>query len=191
MINVRIGVFETNSSSTHSLVCARSSAARDYVEATLGEEGVKKYDEMFPDDDQWYTVDEVIQSLVDIGATWDANSKTLDLTTLPPETYELFGYPDNDACGYKVGPAYKFLLIVAMRDNLSYRYGYCYVDDDDDDSSTITKIKQDFGIKSIKIPEGLYGVDHQSCDKLRDQILDNGVVPTIRRKNIILCIDHD
>lgn len=185
---IRFGTFETNSSSTHSLVYARSEAARDYVKATLGEEGVKKYDEMFPDDDQWYTVDEIIQSLVDIGATWDAKTKTLDLTTLPPETYELFGYPDNNDCGYKVGPAYKFLLVVAMRDDLNYRYGYY---DDDDEVQALTKIKQDLGIKSIKIPEGLYGVNHQCCDDLRYQIIDNGVIPTIRRKNIILHIDHD
>lgn len=185
---IRPTVFETNSSSTHSFVYARNEAARDYVKATLGEEGVKKYDEMFPGDDQWYTVDEVIQSLVDIGATWDAKTKTLDLTTLPPETYELFGYPDNDDCGYKVGPAYKFLLVVAMRDDINYRYGYY---DDDDDAHALTKIKQDLGIKSIKIPEGLYGVNHQCCDDLRYQILDNGVIPTIRRKNIILRIDHD
>ena len=188
MIKIRPNMFETNSSSTHSLVYARNEAARDYVKATLGEEGVKKYDEMFPGDDQWYTPDEIIQSLVDLGATWDAKNRILDLTTLPPETYELFGYPDNNDCGYKVGPAYKFLLVIAMRDDLGYRYGY-YDDDDDDD--TLTKIKQDLGINKIKIPEGLYGVNHQCCDELRYRILDNGLIPTIRRKNIILYIGHD
>lgn len=188
MINIRRNMFETNSSSTHSLVCTRNEAARDYVKATLGEAGVKKYDEMFPGDDQWYTPDEVIQSVVDLGATWDAKSRTLDLTTLPPKAYELFGYPANDDCGYKVGPAYKFLLVVAMRDDINYRYGYY---DDKDDANTLAKIEQDLGIKSIKIPEGLYGVNHQCCDDLRYQILDNGVIPTIRRKNIILSIDHD
>ena len=179
--NVRIGTFETNSSSTHSLVCVTSAAAKEYVEYVKGKEGLKAYEELFPGDDDRYTRKEVLDSLEEIGAT--LKDGVLDLTTIDSEHYD-FGYTE----AYRVSPAYKFLLVVALRDALAGKYYYY---DDDNDHDIMKKLRDEFDLKKIIVPEDLYESDHQSRDDLLSQIQWTGAIEIIRRKNIVLVLDHD
>ena len=176
-IAIRPLVFETNSSSTHSIVCVRSDEAREYL-AQVGK-AVDVYDWMFPDDDDLYTAQEVLDDLVALGAKIDG--KTLDLTGIDPEKYD-FGYVNEKVL---VTPGYKVLLTLAMRNEFGYQ------DDWSEDARPIREIKDILGMEEIVIPEGLNGVDHQSVDELYWEILRYGVDYFSLRKNLVIKLGHD
>lgn len=187
---IREKVFETNSSATHSLVVVGGHEAdREYLRLTAGEDGVSKYDSLFPKENDWYEPQETLDALINLGASWNPKTKELDLTTIPPETYDIFGYPDVEDIGYKVDPGIKFLLVVAMRDSLAGN-PYYYTSEWDEES-VLSRLSKYVGAKTLKIPEGLDGVNHQCSDEIRYSILSIGVIDVVRRKDVILSIDHD
>ena len=174
MIKIRYNVFETNSSSTHSLV---------YVG-----KGMQALKDVYPDKYEavkdiigvYYTKEEVKQSFLDIGATLSSKG-TLDLTNVDPIHYD-FGYRDET---YYIDPAHKVLLVLA------YLYEY---EDWDPDNYFVEVTKEDlkeFGIKKIIYPkEGIDRVNHQCHDELLDEIRYRAK-DFMFKKDIALLLDHD
>lgn len=179
---IRHGVFETNSSSTHSIVFAGNAEDREYLKAVGGD--LSAYDKLFPSDEDLYTTEEIREDLRRVGAEIDGD--TLDLTWVDPYEYN-FGYVPQR---YLVTPAYKVLLVLALRESLGHHYYWTF--EDDDDHSFVQIVKGVVGVSNIILPQkGYFGVDHQSRDELTSEIIDCGVEAFIRRKNVIIRLDHD
>ena len=176
MINVRKHVFETNSSSTHSIVVL--SEGFKALEALYPE----KYDAVKDLINSYYTKEEVFKSFTDIGATID-NQGTLDLRKVDPEHYD-FGYRAET---FYADSAHKILLVLA--------YLYEYEEDgwyvDEYFKRYTMDALEAYDIKRIIYPEeGIDRVNHQCHDELLDSIR-YCLKDFMFRKDYILKLDHD
>lgn len=180
MKQIRRKTFETNSSSTHSLVIVTNEDYMQGLKAMFPEEYAsiqQKLEKM----GLRYTKEEVKESFEKIGAT--LNRMHLNLENVDPKEFD-FGYVDYTVY---TDPAHKILFALTMFDD---EYGYYYYDPDyykDRFRETLLSM----GIKYIKNPKnGFTGIDHQSRDEIVDQVkydLDN----FISRRDYILVLDHD
>ena len=179
MLKIRNNVFETNSSSTHSLVILSDSSyinALRAVEPTLAE----KLEEYLGKEAK-YTREEIEKSFADIGAT--LKDEVLDLTNVDPEHFD-FGYTGGKAYS---DPAHKLLFVLTMFEDDGFGYHY----DPDYFKDSFKETLKELGIKEVINPkDGFTGIDHQSREEIIDAVKYD--IPNfLLRKDYVLVLDHD
>ena len=177
MEQIREGVFETNSSSTHSLVILTDPGILKCYKVAAPE----VYDEIkkrFNEDTIYYTKEEIYSSFIAIGATIEDG--VLDLKNVNRKEYD-FGYVEK----VYGDPAHKFLLALTCE-------GENYVSFDGEGfRERLYRILHNLGIRSIRRPIGGFtGIDHQNRDKLVSQVGYN-LESFLLRRDYILRLSHD
>lgn len=179
MIQIRKNIFETNSSSTHSLVILGRWTYKYALEAVapdLAKEFEKRLENIF------YTKEEMKEALEKIGAT--LINGTLDLTNVDPKHFD-FGYTGPTAYA---DPAHKLLFALTLYDE-EFRYIYSY--DPDYYLERFHNMLKDMEINHIINPKnGFTGIDHQSRDEIVDSVKYD-IQEFILRKDYVLVLDHD
>lgn len=179
MRKIRKNTFETNSSSTHSLVIVTNHSYMNGLKALFPEE-YESIQKKIQERGLKYTQEEVKESFEKIGAT--LVDGCLDLTNVDPKEFD-FGYVDFTTY---TDAAHKILFVLTM-----YEDEYCYVYDPEYYMDRFKDILLTLGIHHIKKPkDGYTGIDHQSRDEIIDQVkydVDNFV----SRRDYVLVLDHD
>lgn len=185
MEQIRQGVFETNSSSTHSLVILTDRERMECYKNVLPEV-YAILQEKFSDKNCRVSDEEIVAAFKKIRAT--IKKGVLDLRKVKPVDYD-FGYTE----AVYGDPAHKILLALAC-DEGHYADDYYYDYDNDEYSpfhKRLYKILNEHGIASVIMPKnGLTGIDHQCREDLIYSIkydLENFIL----RKDYILMLDHD
>lgn len=179
MKKIRKNTFETNSSSTHSLVIVTNHSYMNGLKALFPEE-YESMQKKIQERGLKYTREEVKDSFEKIGAT--LVDGCLDLTNVDPKEFD-FGYVDFTTYA---DAAHKILFVLTMYDD-----DYCYLSDPEYYMDRFRDILLDLGIKYIKNPkDGYTGIDHQSRDEIIDRVKYD-VNNFVSRRDYILVLDHD
>lgn len=182
MIKIRNKVFETNSSSTHSVVILNNYNYVKALEAACPEIAAQ-FEEFFNKDKLYYTREEVIESFKNIGAGFDPEKGVLDLSSIDDTEYD-FDYVGGIQYA---DPAHKLLLVLTALD-------YGYIEDNDyqyDGRTLINFMEIDLGIEQVIKPSfGYIGINHQCVDELVYSIRHD-IYDFVMRKDTVLVLSHD
>lgn len=180
MEQIRKDVFETNSSSTHSLVILNDYKYKECLKVA-NPYLAKQFEAAFGEDNE-YTKDEVFRSFSSLGAKVNQELGEIDLTSVEEKEYD-FGYTGPTAY---VDPAHKLMFVLTMLDTDGWGYDY-----DDYYQNKFKDLLCILGIKKIIRPRnGWTGIDHQSKDEIEYQIKYD-IQNFILRKDYVLFLDHD
>ena len=196
MITIRTNTFETNSSSTHSLVIATSKDDMDNLKCHLSywyddKEIEEKINELDIHLRERYSRNEIYRSLISIGASlttkpFEFDGLYLNLSCVNEAEFDFGGrfHLYND-------PAHKILFVLTMLEDP------CGLNDNDfDEDDYYYKRFMDFlnselYIKKVIPPQnGWTGIDHQSREDIIEQVKYN-MEEFVLRKDYILLLDHD
>lgn len=180
MIKIRQNVFETNSSSTHSLVILNDHAYK-YALKAANPKLAEEFEKAFGDKNR-YTEDDLYEALKAVGAKIDIEHHTLDLTEVDPEHFN-FGYTGPTAYA---DPAHKLFFVLTMFDNDGWSY-----DPDDYLVKRFREFLSSYGIMHVLPPkDGWTGIDHQSREEI-EYAVKYDIENFILRKDYVLLLDHD
>jgi hypothetical protein len=175
MINIRHNVFETNSSSTHSLVVVGGQFGRALIAAYPELKDTFEFLSKNPN----YTWEEMYNSLEAIGAKLE--NGVLDLTDVDEEEYD-FGYVYETIYA---DFAHKLLLALTIRDDPYHNDYENYF------KNSLETTLLEFGIHSVVPPKGGFtGIDHQSAEDL-EYAVKYDLYRFLTRKDYVLVLDHD
>ena len=180
MIKIRQKVFETNSSSTHSLIILNDYRYKEALKAA-NPYLAKQFESAFGEDNL-YTKEDLFKAFKELGAVVDIENGEIDLSTVPENDYD-FGYTGPTAY---VDPAHKMMFVLTMLDNDGWGYDY-----EDYFKNRFKDLLSELGIKKITPPKGGWtGIDHQSREEIEYQVKYD--IPNfILRKDYVLLLDHD
>lgn len=180
MIKVRYDVFETNSSSTHSLIILNDHKYR-YALKAANPQLAEEFEKAFGEENR-YTKEDLYKALENIGAKVDIEHHTLDLTEVDPKHFD-FGYTGPTAY---VDPAHKLLFVLTMLDNDGWSY-----DPDDYFKKRFQELLSSYDITYVLPPkDGWTGIDHQSREEIEYDVKYD-IENFIFRKDYVLLLDHD